>query len=90
MFKIEKTQTTINNAYKKEAKERADILFCRWMYGAAIQFNTMDYASFQLMLKEVGQYGVSYEGLSFHEVRVANLKKELTLTKDLVKDHVTE
>ena len=43
------TQTTINNAYKKEAKKRVDILFFRWMYGAVIPFNTVNYASFQPM-----------------------------------------
>ena len=84
------TQTTINNAYKKEAKERADILFCRWMYDAAIPFNAVNYASFQPMLEAIGQYGVTYKGPSFHDVRVTNLKKELALTKDSMKDHFTE
>ncbi|RVW37984.1 hypothetical protein CK203_084186 [Vitis vinifera] len=31
-----------------------------------------------------------YEGTTFHEVRVTNLKKELALTKDLMKDHMVE
>ena len=84
------TQTTINNAYKKEAKERADILFCRWMYDVTIPFNAVNYASFQPMLEAIGQYGVGYKGPSFHDVRVTNLKKELALSKDLMKDHFTE
>ena len=84
------TQTTINNAYKKEAKERTDILFCRWMYDAAIPFNAVNYASFQPMLEAIGQYGVDYKGPSFHDVRVTNLKKELALTKDSMKDHFIE
>ena len=84
------TQTTINNAYKKEANERADILFCRWMYDAAIPFNAVNYASFQPMLEAIGQYGVGYKGPSFHDVRVTNLKKELALTKDSMKDHFIE
>ena len=84
------TQTTINNAYKKEVKERADIQFCRWMYNVAISFNAVNYASFQPMLEAIGQYGVGYKGLSFHQVRVTNLKKELTLTKELMKDHFTK
>ena len=82
-------QTTINNAYKKEAKERADILFCRWMYDVAIPFNAVNYASFQPMLEAIRQYGVGYKGLSFHDVRVTNLKKELAFTKDSIKDHFT-
>ena len=83
------TQTTIKNAYKKEATERADILFCRWMYDAAIPFNAVNYASFQPMLEAIGQYGVGYKGPSFHDVRVTNLEKELALTKDSMKDHFT-
>ena len=85
-----KTQTTINNAYKKEAKERDDILFCRWMLDAKIPFNAVNYASFQPMLEAIGQYGVGYKGPSFHDVRVTNLKKELSLTKDSMKDHFIE
>ena len=84
------TQTTINNAYKKEAKERADIIFHRWMYDAAIPFNAVNYASFQPMLEVIGQYGVGYKGPSFQDVRVTNLKKELALTKNSMKDHFTE
>ena len=33
---------------------------------------------------------MGYKGPSFHKVRVTSLKKELTLTKDLTKDHFTE
>ena len=84
------TQITINNAYKKGAKERAAILFCRWMYYAMIPFNAVNFASFQPMLEAIGQYGVGYKGPSFHDVRATNLKKELTLTKDSMKDHFTK
>ena len=84
------TQTAINNDYKKEAKEGADILFCRWMYDVVIPFNAVNYASFQPMLEAIGQYGVGYKGPSFHDVRVTNLKKELALTKNSMKDHFTE
>ena len=58
---------------------RANILFCRWMYDAAIPF--------QPMLEAIGQYDVGYKGPSFHDVRVTNLKKEFSLTKDSMKDH---
>ena len=84
------TQTTINNAYKKEAKEKVDILFCRWMYDVVIPFNAMNYTSFQPMLEAIRQYCVGYKGPNFHEVRVTNLKKELALTKDSMKDHFTK
>ncbi|RVW13361.1 hypothetical protein CK203_095743 [Vitis vinifera] len=83
-------QTTINDAYKKEARERVCTLITRWMYEAAIPFNAVTYPSFQPMIEAIGQYGVGMKGPTFHEVRVTNLKKELTLTKDLMKDHMVE
>ena len=51
-------QTTINDAYKKEARERACTLITRWMYEAAIPFNAVTYPSFQPMIEAIGQYGV--------------------------------
>ncbi|RVW58026.1 hypothetical protein CK203_114209 [Vitis vinifera] len=83
-------QTTINDAYKKEARERACMLITRWMYEAVIPFNTVTYPSFQPMIEAIGQYGVGMKGPTFHEVRVTNLKKESALTKDLMKDHMVE
>ena len=83
-------QTTINDAYKKEARERACMLITRWMYEAAIPFNAVTYPSFQSMIEAIGQYGVGMKRPTLHEVRVTNLKKELALTKDLMKDHMVE
>ncbi|KAL6335945.1 hypothetical protein AAG906_003570 [Vitis piasezkii] len=83
-------QTTTNDAYKKEARERACMLITRWMYEAVIPFNAVTYPSFQPMIEAIGQYGVGMKGPTFHEVRVTNLKKELALTKDLMKDHMVE
>ncbi|RVW39587.1 hypothetical protein CK203_090641 [Vitis vinifera] len=83
-------QTTINDAYKKEARERACMLITRWMYEADIPFNVITYPSFQPMIEAIGQYGVGMKGPTFHEVRVTNLKKELALTKDLMKYHKVE
>ena len=83
-------QTTINDAYKKEARERACMLITKWMYEAAIPFNAVTYLSFQPMIEAISQYGVGMKGPTLHEVRVTNLKKELSLTKDLIKDHMVE
>ena len=65
------------------------MLITRWMYEAAIPFNAVTYPSFQ-PIEAIGQYGVGMKGPTFHEVRVTNLKKELALTKDLMKDHMME
>ena len=83
-------QTTTNDAYKKEARERACMLITRWMYEATIPFNAVTYPSFQPMIEVIGQYGVGMKGPTLHEVKVTNLKKELALTKDLIKYHMVE
>ena len=63
------------------------MLITRWMYEAVIPFNAVTHSSFQPM---IGQYDMGMKGPTLHEVRVTNLKKELTLTKDLMKDHMVE
>ena len=83
-------QTAINDAYKKESREKTCMFITRWMYEAAIPFNAVTYPSFQPMIEAIGQYGVGMKRPNFHEVRVTNLKKKLTLTKDLMKDHMVE
>ena len=83
-------QTTINDAYKKKARERACMLITKWMYKVAIPFNAITYPSFQPMIEAIGQYGVGMKGPTLHEVKVTNLKKKLALTKDLMKDHIVE
>ena len=83
-------QTTINDAYKKEARERDCMLITRWMYEAVIPFNAVTYLSFQPMIEAISQYGVGMKGPILHKVRVTNLNKELVLTKDLMKDHMVE
>ena len=84
------TQTIMNDAYKKEARERAFSLISRWMYDVVISFNAVTYPSFQPMIKAIGQYGVGMKGPSIYEVRVTHLKKELELAKDSMKDHEME
>ncbi|RVW69218.1 hypothetical protein CK203_060811 [Vitis vinifera] len=61
-------QTTINDAYKNEARERTCMLITRWMYEVAIPFNAVTYLSFQPMIEAIGQYGVGMKGPTLHEV----------------------
>ncbi|RVW59945.1 hypothetical protein CK203_086963 [Vitis vinifera] len=60
-------QTTINDAYKKKARERACMLITKWMYEAAIPFNAVTYLSFQPMIEAISQYGVGMKGPTLHE-----------------------
>ena len=66
------------------------MLITRWVYETIITFNAITYTSFQPMIEAIGQYGVGMKGSTLHEVRVINLKKELTLTKYLMKDHIVK
>ena len=54
------------------------------------RFHAVTYPSFQPMIEAISQYGVGVKGPTLHEVRVTNLKKELALTKDLMKYHMVE
>ena len=66
------------------------MLITRWVYETIITFNAITYTIFQPMIEAIGQYGVGMKGSTLHEVRVINLKKELTLTKYLMKDHIVK
>ena len=87
---VKMTKTTISYAYKEEARERACTLITRWMYEGAIPFDAITYPSFQPVIEAIGQYGVGMEGPTLHELRVTNLKKELALIKEMMKDHARE
>ena len=69
-------QTTINDAYKKEARERVCMLITRWMYEAIIPFNAITYPSFQTMIEAINQYDVGMKEPTLHEVSVTKLKKK--------------
>ena len=66
------------------------MLITRWVYETIITFNAITYTSFQPMIKTIDQYNVGMKEPTLHEIRVINLKKELALTKDLIKDHMVE
>ena len=83
-------QTIINDTYKKKTREKTYIFIRRWMYEVAIPFNAITYPSFQPMIEVIRQYGTGRKALTLHEVRVTNLKIELALTKDLMKDHIMQ
>ncbi|RVW59019.1 hypothetical protein CK203_107797 [Vitis vinifera] len=74
---------TINDAYKKEARERACMLITRWMYEAAIPFNAVTYPSFQPMIEAIGQYGVGMKGPTFQGL--LNMMRRFTGQRELLR-----
>ena len=83
-------QSTINEACKKELREKACRDIARWMYDAAIRFNAVNYPSFDVMIESIGQYGVGLKPPSFHEVGVPLLKKEIGDVTKLMKTYEEE
>lgn len=83
-------QTTINDHYKKEAREKACQYFARWMYEAGLPFNAVKYDSFKVAIEAIGQYGVGMKPPSYHELRVPLLKKELAHTNNIMKGYKEE
>ncbi|CAL5365059.1 unnamed protein product [Camellia sinensis] len=85
--KGKQTKIDANDPYKKERRPRALQRFARWMYDAGIPFNAVNYESFGRMIEAIGQYGPCMKPLTYHEVRVTQLKKEVKHTEDLMKYH---
>ncbi|XP_059670904.1 uncharacterized protein LOC132316448 [Cornus florida] len=83
-------QTTIDNACKKELRNRACQRFARWMYDAGISFNALNYDSFAPVVEAIGQHSPGMKPSSYHEVRVPLLKKKLEHTDNLMRDHKEE
>ncbi|KAM3754067.1 hypothetical protein ACB098_03G139600 [Castanea mollissima] len=83
-------QTTINDAYKKELREKACVDIAKGMYEAAIPFNAVNYDSFNVAIQSIGRYGVGMKSPSYQEVRVPLLKKEVVHTNDKMNSHKEE
>ncbi|XP_058007664.1 uncharacterized protein LOC110641407 [Hevea brasiliensis] len=83
-------QTTINEACKKELREKACRDIARWMHDATIPFNAANYPSFQVMLESVGQFGIGLKAPCYHELRVPLLNKEVTDVKNELKSYEEE
>ncbi|KAK3231279.1 hypothetical protein Dsin_003160 [Dipteronia sinensis] len=77
-------------AVKEELRDHVCKTFARWMYDTVIIFNAVKYPSFKPFYEVVGQYGSGVKLLSYHEVRVPLLKKEVELTRKAMKVHDDE
>nr|XP_019703113.1 double-stranded RNA-binding protein 1 isoform X2 [Elaeis guineensis] len=83
-------QTTINDAYKKELREKACADLARWMYEAAIPFEAMKLDSFRVAIESIGRYRVGMKPPTAYEVRVPLLKKEVAHIDEIMKSHREE
>ncbi|KAI5403024.1 Exocyst complex component S3A [Lathyrus oleraceus] len=79
--------TSINDACDKEARARTLQYIARFVCTCRVAFNVANAKAFKLILEAVGSYGPHLKPLSFHELRVPLLQKELEYTKGLLKNH---
>ncbi|KAL8542938.1 hypothetical protein ACS0TY_003710 [Phlomoides rotata] len=84
--RVKERQTTINEAYKKDLREKGIMAIANWMYDAAIPFNAVNYPSFQQIFDITCQHGPGFKALSFHEVRVPCLAKAVSQVEE---DYIT-
>ncbi|KAL8532011.1 hypothetical protein ACS0TY_008567 [Phlomoides rotata] len=84
--RVKERQTTINEAYKKDLREKGIMAIANWLYDAAIPFNAVNYPSFQQIFDITCQHGPGFKALSFHEVRVPCLAKAVSQVEE---DYIT-
>ncbi|KAL2232577.1 UNVERIFIED_CONTAM: hypothetical protein Sindi_1437700 [Sesamum indicum] len=68
-------------------REYAVQKFCRWIYDMGIPFNTVRDDSSGPAVEAIGQFSPGMKPLSYHEVRVTYLKKELEHTSLILREH---
>lgn len=83
-------QRTLNEAYKKEQRQKACVDFARWMYDAAIPFNTLTLPSFSIAIDSITKAGIGMKPPTSYEVRVPLLSKEVAKTNESMKNHREE
>nr|XP_009620514.1 uncharacterized protein LOC104112332 [Nicotiana tomentosiformis] len=72
-------------------RDRAIIMFARWMYDAGLLFNCVNYTdTFSAFIEAVGQYGPGIKPPTYHEVRGPYLKKEVAEVNKIVEEHKVE
>jgi len=69
-------------------RDRDVSVFARWMYDAGLPFNCVNYTeSFGEFIEAFDQNGSGMKPLTYHEVRVPFLKKEVEKTNKIVEEH---
>lgn len=79
-----RTQTTTNQMLKRELREECCQQIARFFYACAVPFNYVRHSDFTKMLELVGKYGCRLKPLTYHEIKVKYLKKEVTCTMELL------
>ena len=90
MIKKGKVQSTMNSIFKKEERERVCQEISRFFYISVVPFNCVKIYEFQKVIEMVDEFGRGLNPLSYHEIQVTMLKKEVDYTKSLMEDYKNE
>ena len=80
-------QANIKEACDKNLKALVHQYIARFWYQASLSFYLVKLKSFQDMIDVIGAYGPNLPALSYHEIRVPLLNKEVEYTEKLLQDH---
>ncbi|PNY14079.1 hypothetical protein L195_g010751, partial [Trifolium pratense] len=83
-------QTSINDAFDKDARAKCCQYIARFFYRNGIAFNVAHSKSFKLMIEAICNYGAHLKPPSYHELRVPMLKEELRLTHEMLESNRKE
>jgi len=82
--KGEKVQTTLNQHWKKKAREDACEWIAKTIFENAVPFNIVNSKSWRQMLEAVGKYGEGLKGPSAYELGEKYLPLEVAAKKELL------
>nr|KAJ0186491.1 hypothetical protein LSAT_V11C900485660 [Lactuca sativa] len=83
----DEVQSTMNSIFKKEERERVCQEISRFFYISVVPFNCVKIYEFQKVIEMVDEFGRGLNPLSYHEIQVTMLKKEVDYTKSLMEDY---
>ena len=89
-FVRKKSQTTMNQMFKKKEREEVCMQIAKFFYTSAIPFNCVNNPEFGKMIDMVSRFGSGFKPPSFHEIRGKYLKKHVTLTLDMLEEYKQE
>ena len=83
-------QTNIKDSCDKEARAMTIQKVARFFYDNGIPFHVARSKRFKEAVEAIGRYGPNLKPLSYHELRVPLLRKEVELTNEIINRHREE
>ena len=84
---VGKTQSIINQMFKKDLREEVCQQISKFFYTSAIPFNCVKNPEFEKMCQLIGKYGMRLKPPSYHELREKYLNQEVDCITKLLEEH---